>query len=450
MRRWLLLVVAALGCHRFGTTPAAAPPGERVSCVETAPYAKVLMVHWTEAQQDELHEAMKRGLAVVSARCDGIKLLPACSIAGLYQYFGITPTAQNFDLEPGELSANLSFGQPGTISAPQGVRIETIRVGRLATARRRTEKAELVGACEGATHFVRTVSVGLFGLGERGGTSGWVRADEERPNPAACARGTPVDAAPPPGCRQLLRAELTGIGARELDGRDATITFCPSGWAFGEGKCVARKGASVYECADGVPECTAQCERGSAASCNRLGFLHANGLAGLSKDEVQGALLYKRACEGGVAVGCSNLGVLLAEKGAPERQLAQAADLFLRGCESGYPASCTNLGISYMQGEGVATDRSRALLFFAHACRGGDRIGCFNAGTILERQGLPDSLGKALVMFTLACDGGEPAGCFGAGELLGTDETNLSQRRRLLERACRGGYAKGCRALERP
>jgi hypothetical protein len=451
VKRLVVGALVALGCHPTGGKgPAtAASAGVEAGCVQTGPHAKVLLVHWTQAQEEELHQAMNRGLAVVAAGCEGIKLLPRCSIRGLYQYFGTAPMAQKLDLEPVELATNLSFGLRGTIATNDGFRVETVRIGRLATGRRKAERSDLVGPCEGATHFVRNVSVGLFGLGARadGPTPGWVRADDEKPNPTACAHAKPEDPSPARGCRQFLRAELTALGAAEVDARNAAITFCPPGWAYGEGKCVLRNGPSVHECTDDPVDCAHQCERGSAASCNRLGFLYANGKAGLSKDEVRGALLYKRACDGGVAVGCSNLGVLLAEKGAPEQQLTQAAVLFERGCQSGHPASCTNLAISFLQGEGVAADRSRALLLFAHACSGGDRTGCFNAGTLLEADERQGSGGQALLMFTLACDGGEPAGCFAAGELVGQDGGKAREQRDLFEQACRGGYAKACQAL---
>jgi hypothetical protein len=452
VRRLALAALFAFGCHAGGKGPVSVGAEGEAACVQTGPHAKVLLVHWTQTQEEELHRAMNRGLAVVSAGCQGTRLLPDCSIRGFYQYFGTVPATQKLDLEPAELSTNLSFGEGGTIATRDGIRVETVRVGRLTTARRSAEPADLVGRCEGATHFVRSVSVGLFGLGARGAgpTRGWIRADEETPNPEACAHATAEDPTPARGCRQFLKAELTGIGAAEVDGRNTAITFCPPGWAYGEGKCVIRSGATLYECADDPGDCERQCERGSAASCNRFGFLHANGKAGLAKDEVWGALYYKRACDAGLPVGCSNLGVLLASKNAPERQLVQAAELFQRGCETGHPASCTNLALSYLQGEGVTTDRSRALLLFAHACSGGDRTGCYNAGTIIETDGVPGSAPQALLMFTLACDGGEAAGCFAAGELLGGDASKTSERRQLFERACRAGQAKACEALGRP
>src|SRR6185436_15414645 len=134
--KWLrLLVVVVLGCHRVGKAPVSNQGAEQPRCVAPGPHAKVLLVHWTQPEEEALHQAMMRGLAVVSAGCDGIKLLPACTIRGVYQYFGTTPVAQKFDLQPAELSTNLSFGEQRAITAADGVRIETVRVGRLATAR---------------------------------------------------------------------------------------------------------------------------------------------------------------------------------------------------------------------------------------------------------------------------------------------------------------------------
>jgi hypothetical protein len=100
--KWLVGVLLALGCHApggKGPATAASAAGE-AGCVQTGPHAKVLLVHWTQAQEEDLHQAMKRGLAVLSAGCEGIRLLPQCSIHGLYQYFGTVPTPQKLDLEP--------------------------------------------------------------------------------------------------------------------------------------------------------------------------------------------------------------------------------------------------------------------------------------------------------------------------------------------------------------
>jgi hypothetical protein len=84
--------------------------GAEAACVQTGPHAKVLLVHWTQSQEEELHRAMNRGLAVVSAGCQGTRLLPECSIRGLYQYFGTVPTTQRLDLDPAGMATNLSFG----------------------------------------------------------------------------------------------------------------------------------------------------------------------------------------------------------------------------------------------------------------------------------------------------------------------------------------------------
>ena len=114
---------------------------------------------------------------------------------------------------------------------------------------------------------------------------------------------SPIDIGPPTRCQRFLRAELIGLRDGTFDTADADITFCPSGWALADDVCVRRASASVYECLDDPEECRVQCDRGSAPSCTRLGYLLAHGEAGFVRDETAGVDVLRAGLFGRVPTG---------------------------------------------------------------------------------------------------------------------------------------------------
>jgi len=132
----------------------------------------------------------------------------------------------------------------------------------------------------------------------------------------------------------------------------------------------------VTQLAAGRPERAAAafetgCGADELAACDALGKLLSAG-RGVPADPGRAENLHRRACDGGLAAGCANLGALVAGRGDPEG----AAELFRRACVAGEVAGCSNLAVMYALGRGVERDPDRAAFLTRWACDGGDSTAC--------------------------------------------------------------------------
>jgi TPR repeat protein len=83
-----------------------------------------------------------------------------------------------------------------------------------------------------------------------------------------------------------------------------------------------------------------------------------------------------------------------------------------RACEGGEAAGCNNLGLKYDNGEGTKQDYFQAVKYYKRACAGGNAIGCNNLGLMYETgQGVRQSNSKAKELYGKACDNGSAEGC---------------------------------------
>jgi len=294
-RSGLAGVVAFCGaCH---AAPVGLPAASRPTMSEqqrpaVGLFARVLLATWTEEQQKQLAGAALRGLAVFAASGTDVHLLPGCRIEGRYRYLGVVPQQQHVVLsDDAQVRVNLAL-ESGSSAPRSPLTLDLAYVGRLATTRRTAKDATLEGSCDGATHFARVLSVGETGSDAAG-------IDRR----AGCAAASANDRGPPQQCQRFLRAELIGLRDATYDTANGGISFCPSGWALAGDICVSRPSAPAYECLDEPSDCRAQCDRGSAPSCTRLGYLLAHGEAGFLRDDRQALTLYERACSAGRRCG---------------------------------------------------------------------------------------------------------------------------------------------------
>ncbi|MCI7582086.1 tetratricopeptide repeat protein, partial [Campylobacter sp.] len=58
--------------------------------------------------------------------------------------------------------------------------------------------------------------------------------------------------------------------------------------------------------------------------------------------------LYKKACDGGNMLGCSNLGTMYAKGSGVEKDFSKAKQLFKKACDGGDMDGCRNLDIIHM------------------------------------------------------------------------------------------------------
>ncbi len=126
-----------------------------------------------------------------------------------------------------------------------------------------------------------------------------------------------------------------------------------------------------------VDALTKACEGGGANACGNLGEMYVKG-EGVQRDDAKGAALLQRACEAGDMKSCGGYGlVVLNGRGVPADP-RRAAGILSRGCQGHDFPSCGYLGVLYVDGVGVPKDVARAQQLFRTACQGGDRVSCKN------------------------------------------------------------------------
>jgi hypothetical protein len=375
-----------------------------------------------------MERAVKNGLVVFSASDGRLALLPDCRMNGQYRYFATSPRRQHVVLNDRRIVDVNVAHEAGAPVPPSPAVFEMIRVGRLTTTRRTGEGTGLLGSCEGATHYARTLSLGEVLAG---------------PPPPACSAATAGDASPPPGCRRFLRAELVALSGARFDTEDGAMAFCPAAWVLSDGVCVERATAKGYECREDPRECRIQCDLGDTASCTRLGSFLAYGQQGFVRDDKRALGYYERACAAGYAPACFNMGLLHAAAG-DARQEQLAAAYWERACADGYPPACSKLGALHAGEASSPPARARAVELFARACSGGEPDGCMNAVVVMRRMEQAEVDQDIGALLDLACDGDVAAGCFELAGWLAQHGAAQGTANAALEKACRLGAQDAC------
>jgi hypothetical protein len=115
-------------------------------------------------------------------------------------------------------------------------------------------------------------------------------------------------------------------------------------------------------------------------------------------------------CESGDAVACNDQGVTALHSVPSDPSLALRS--FERACQGGGAEACSNLGALYEAGVGVRSNLSDAVRLYEQACTGGAALGCSNLGALYARgKGVGRDASEAQRLFSLSCDTGSAAGC---------------------------------------
>lgn len=499
---FILGTLALSGCGAGAAAEAVRPDaptgstalGEPI-CGDVSKGGEPLVVDWKPEQRGDLEIAMKDGIAVVAYSCGGIKVLTECKLAGEYGFIGMTSREQVVRLQNGdEVKANLPLS--GVSLSGELSRGSTLDIAMMIVGKRRTtwdvpSKDDLVGSCDGATHFVRGATVGAFAMGT--GTEAKVRAAAEifgfggdagssSSKSTAnrdgdindCKKATPDATSAPQQCGAPIRlvlapiaksAEVASAAAKESSKAVAVSESnnCPSGMVFTEGKCAPKAAAKSYECKPGdKPECQAQCDAGNAVSCGLLGEIEAN-----ASDTAGAIPHFKKACEGGHARSCANYGLLAKGDDAPAsfekacdggdgigcRELARVASdddkgfaLAQKACDGGDAEGCALLAARHADGKGTSKDRIKAGFLYKRACDGGHLPSCRAAGLALS-SGPGGNEMLASFAFQRGCVRQDWASCTGLGRTQYAREPESAKRS--FEQACNFGRdALACSALK--
>ncbi len=465
-------------------TAAGAFGESETQCHESGESAQPLIVDWRAHERANLEEAMSGRVAVVKYDCNGLRLLRDCYVPGSYGFLAMSRKKEAVKLnDADEIRTNLPLGGlkmianfKAEIERGMTVDLATVMIGKRTTTVRSAALEEAKGQCDGATHYVRGAFIGafamksgtrgkvvseaeLFGSGVAGESSSSKSIDNADGEPRRCDHVEADVEKSPAGCSAMLRLELVGLLDKPSSSppeQRPSVRSCPGDTVLADGKCTRRnKTENPYQCGDTAQECTTQCDRGQAESCNRLGTMYAAGGGGLSKDVVKATQLYQRACEAGAASGCHNL-ALAYETGAGgvARDAAKAVGLFRRACDAGLPDSCSSLGVRHHNGGGgLARDVTKAVPLFRRACDGGNADGCSNLGSmyVSGRGGVAQDTAIAARLYQRACEGGSPPGCANLARMykaggfgVAKDDAKAVE---LLQRGCRFGGDISCADL---
>jgi TPR repeat protein len=190
------------------------------------------------------------------------------------------------------------------------------------------------------------------------------------------------------------------------------------------------------------------CEGGSMEGCDAL----AKQLVTEAGENVelgrQAIALWTRACEGGLADGCYNLGVAFRKGVAGPPALPAAVAAWEQGCRLDGLRACAELGTALMAGNGVQADDARARLLLTGACDKGHWPACHNLGVLLSGAGEHPA---ALAALTKACDHDFASSCVNLGAMhsMGRGTPNdQAKAAEIWRKACRLGSTKACGAVK--
>jgi uncharacterized protein len=495
MRRTITLVLVALvalvACATAPSTPRlvatagpAAPRAQPRNCPapSTAPQPQVMTVDWSDSTKIELADAMQGHVAVVRYDCDGVEVLRDCHASGSYAYAGVSPARTAIRLEDAEqLRSTLPFAGADlrrAIDRNEMVDVAYLVVGQLMTPRRSAARVALAGDCAGATHIVRSVSLGAFAIAtaKRGTDNAGAALLGAGPmaNSVAVVERTGGElrdcyladfgggaAAPIPKCRALVSLILAPIvddtedpppgpdddptkppapriAERERFETLAVTNPCKIGEraATKDGACVSRTSTAPFLCDfTELEECRAQCEKGDGRSCwNVAAFILDTRLSPTKGDPRPEALVWlTKSCVQGYAHGCGNAGEALRRGIAVEKDVKRGLTMLTKACTSGDPLSCMVVAGAESLGDGMPSNPKSAREHYERACALSQRRGCNEAASFLEKgQGGPRDIAGAIRLYERACSETTEASCQRGRKLAATEASLAGEGARVV------------------
>jgi hypothetical protein len=122
-----------------------------------------LVVEWPGTHKVELESISKRGIVVVKYEGCKLSVLPLCEAKGAYAFESVSPQREGLEIkDENDLFAKLPVAAPGLkaeLNSGKMFKLDYVLVGQRITPE---QPAEMTGDCAGATHFVRTISVGAY------------------------------------------------------------------------------------------------------------------------------------------------------------------------------------------------------------------------------------------------------------------------------------------------
>jgi uncharacterized protein len=432
----------------------------KFECTSIPSHPEPLVVDWKASDRMNLALALQQPkVAVVAYDCSGLRLLRDCSLPGGYAFAGAGMMEEMVQLVGSdEVSASLPLNGVSLGAGMQrnsSIDIAIAYIGKRGSLVDAAARTDLVGTCDGATHYVRGALVGAFAV--QSGTAGDLHAtaevwkvsasaasNSERKelnrdgDIEACKQYEPGTDKPPGQCQSAIRLELAPIvgdaGASAVASPPAAAggsaeplpNPCPEGYALAQGKCTraTAEATAAFRCAPtDLSECEAQCEKGNADSCYNAGQLH------------------HRA-------GIHRPGTPVPPGQDYETKVKDAAKFYERGCELGAMPACNQTAGLYLNGTGgKSKDVAKGRELLERACNRLDWQACVNLSSFWKFTGDPKpNIDQAIRWSQRACDLGSAAGCGSLASIYLEDKkrSNTPQALAILEQACIAGHPSLC------
>jgi TPR repeat protein len=198
------------------------------------------------------------------------------------------------------------------------------------------------------------------------------------------------------------------------------------------------------------------CKGGDAAACTNLGVIYAIG-RGVAMDVSRAVALYQKGCDGGNGAGCTNLGYMYESGEGLAKDVARATALFQRACDGNNARGCNRLGQYSLLGSRGPKDPRRAMTLFQKACDLGidwSAVGCSNLGHMFEDgTGVPIDVGRAAALYDRSCSLAHPSagsGCSDLARMYAEGKGGLprsdARAKELYKKSCDLGHTAGCAA----
>jgi hypothetical protein len=440
------------------------------------PLAAPFLIDLSTEQTAMWQRAMHGSVAVVKFDRHTLRWLEGCSAPGLYGSRRVRTDPASASLQGiDEIRLNIP-GSADWVDTTDTVLDDPLTVAFLVTGehvnmRSELRRKDLSGPCDGATHFVHRMEVGVqaraFGPPERFTSAREVfqEAGRDKANalssclPTHPERGgvLPLD----PACAWPLRVHLVALDLERLKDPMTAQALqtdpCPSSTFLRGHHCGFPRSGASHLCKLGDPsDCGTQCGLGHGSSCNHLGWMHEHGL-GVAMGPEAAESGYRASCELGDARGCLNLARILESRSLP----ASASLLLEAACDRNSGLACARLAALHAVGKGVAQRCDRAENLMERACRlgfapactsaalGGGELGPCEGATLVHRNSFlaAGCAGADLSACTLLAKGFLWDLCRGSPSVRGQSQQHAPRAIDLLGAACNLRHEAACITL---
>jgi len=193
------------------------------------------------------------------------------------------------------------------------------------------------------------------------------------------------------------------------------------------------------------------CEKGEAASCQKIAEIYFNGKYNIQKDDEKAKFFLGKGCELNDAENCYGIsGIYFNEK-----NYEQSNKFLEKACEQKHPAACSTLALAIIKGLGTEINDERAVSLMKQVCEYKDKDACKILGMIYlyGMVGVIKDEKIAFKYYDKACKLNDFESCSAKSQYelsqMKIDRTDYAKEAQTNRAACDKGDAAGCAALGR-